>query len=179
MAPRLADTEPPAANFSAVKQTMISIPGNRTSNFREHGTSLDWRMFLQPVVDGWTILSRMICVPWTLFHGSHWSHGSRWSHGPHGPMDLYSMRLCYITWPSLTRSPRDQSFPFEKGILRAVCHRGQAGTWLGTPWSPGTPWYLGTPPDERNERQILIHTEETPHPNRIFHSEEKPNAVST
>ena len=41
LAPRLADTEPPAANLWAVKRTMISIPGDLTSNFWEPGMSLE------------------------------------------------------------------------------------------------------------------------------------------
>jgi len=103
MAPRLADTEPPAAVLWAVK--------------RNHDLNA-WRPDLK-YLGAWNESGECFsCVMWMGVPSR-----MMWMGGPSRviscPVDTCILCGCAC----LTRSPRDQGLPFEQGILRASSHQ--------------------------------------------------------
>ena len=120
MAPRLADTEPPAAVLWAVK--------------RNHDLNA-WRPDLK-YLGAWNESGE-------CFSNVMWMGGP--SRMISCPVDTCILCGCAC----FTRSPRDQGFPFEQGILRASSH--QSGVKLES----------GDLGFRTSERQTIFHTEET------------------
>ena len=146
MAARLADTEPPAAVLWAVK--------------RNHDLNA-WRPDLK-YLEAWNESGE--CFSYVMWMGV--PSRMMWMGGPSRviscPVDTCILCGCAC----FTRSPRDQGFPFEQGILRASSHHSGVKLEYGL---------LGTSAAGRANAKPFFILKKPTHPKRLFHSEEKPN----